>query len=282
MYEYWFMFFIAIIIATTAMTLGVGGALFFSPIFILLFPILGVTVLSPADAFGAALITEVFGFASGLIGYGRKKLIDYKTATSLLIFTVPLAIVGTIIKRQINETGILNLIFGVGLLLLALYIIKNISQKEPPIPSSNSPKRLLIDSDMNEYEYLVCNQNQGRILSGIGGFVTGLISVGVGETVVSTLRIRCGLPMRVATGTSVLVVTITVLSAALTDIATIGVESVPYDLILFTIPGVLIGGQIGAKVASRVDSHTAERLLILIFVIFGGVMAVKALLDLFF
>ena len=39
MYEYWFMFFVAIIVATTAMTLGVGGALFFSPIFILLFPI---------------------------------------------------------------------------------------------------------------------------------------------------------------------------------------------------------------------------------------------------
>ena len=87
-FDYWFMFFFAIIIATVAMTLGVGGALFFSPVFITLFPILGVPTLTPATAFGAALLTEVFGFTSGVLGYSRKKLIDYKTAISLLLITV--------------------------------------------------------------------------------------------------------------------------------------------------------------------------------------------------
>jgi uncharacterized membrane protein YfcA len=281
MFEYWFMFFIAILVATAAMTLGVGGALFFSPIFLILFPILGVPILSPADAFGAALITEVFGFASGLIGYYRKKLIDYKTAFTILVVTVPLAIVGTLVKRFLPDTEILNLVFGIGLLFLAIYVFVNVGKEKQgsPIPGKSAPRRNLTDIDNNTYEYLVCNQMQGRAFTGAGAFITGLISVGVGESVVSTLRIRCGVPMKVATGTSVLVVTLTVLSAALTDVVWLlgstGIESIPLTLIMFTVPGVLIGGQIGAKFASRVSSHTAERLLILTFLVFGGIMTIK-------
>ncbi|MHA2231358.1 MAG: sulfite exporter TauE/SafE family protein [Candidatus Hodarchaeales archaeon] len=281
MFEYWFVFFVAVAIATIAMTLGIGGALLFSPFFIIGFPLLGFDALSPADAFGLALLTEVFGFTSGLAGYSRRKLIDYRTAIVLLAITIPAAIIGTMIKRQFEDPEILNFLFGIGLWLLAAYVVLNTrqSQKGPPVPDADSPKRIIIDKENNRYEYLVCNENQGRALIGLGGFVTGLISVGVGETVVSTLRIRCGLPMRVATGTSVLVVTVTVLSAALTDIALIGVDSVPWEIALFTIPGVLIGGQIGPKIATRVTSEAAEKLLIGVFLSIGTIMLLKAILT---
>lgn len=59
--QYWYMFPIAILVATTAMASGVGGATFFAPIFMLALR------LSPEVAIGAGLITEVFGFASGVI-----------------------------------------------------------------------------------------------------------------------------------------------------------------------------------------------------------------------
>ena len=51
---------ISVLIATTAMASGVGGATFFSPLFIV-----GLR-LAPQVAIGTALITEVFGFACGL------------------------------------------------------------------------------------------------------------------------------------------------------------------------------------------------------------------------
>jgi len=57
--QYWFMLPVAILIATTAMASGVGGATFFAPLFILA---LG---LPPEVAIGTGLIPEVFGFASG-------------------------------------------------------------------------------------------------------------------------------------------------------------------------------------------------------------------------
>lgn len=58
--QYGFMFPVAILIATTAMASGVEGGTFFAPVFILALR------LSPEVAIGTALITEVFGFVSGL------------------------------------------------------------------------------------------------------------------------------------------------------------------------------------------------------------------------
>lgn len=75
--EYWYMFPVSILIATTAMASGVGGATFFSPIFILALR------LPPEVAIGIALITEVFGFASGVFAYAKKRLIDYRLGRAL-------------------------------------------------------------------------------------------------------------------------------------------------------------------------------------------------------
>jgi hypothetical protein len=80
---------LAIVISTIATASGVGGATFFAPLFILA---LGIP---PELAIGTALITEVFGFASGLYAYARKRLIDYRLGAALLVTTIPLALLGT-------------------------------------------------------------------------------------------------------------------------------------------------------------------------------------------
>jgi uncharacterized membrane protein YfcA len=87
--RYWYMLPVAVLIATIAMASGVGGATFFSPLFILA---LG---LPPGVAIGAGLIREVFGFASGLYAYARKRLIDYRLGLALLVVTIPAALLGT-------------------------------------------------------------------------------------------------------------------------------------------------------------------------------------------
>ena len=66
---YWWMCPVSVAVATAAMTFGIGGAVLFSPIFIVFFPLFNVPVLTPADAIGAALMTELVGFSSGLVGY---------------------------------------------------------------------------------------------------------------------------------------------------------------------------------------------------------------------
>ena len=88
-FHYWFMFPIAIFIATAAMSSGVEGATFFSPLFMLArgFP--------PEVAIGTGLITEAFGFASGhLARFVQSGGDTLNTVLSVVIFTVPGVIIG--------------------------------------------------------------------------------------------------------------------------------------------------------------------------------------------
>ena len=89
-FEYWYLFPISVLVAAIVMSSGVGGAVFFSPIFILWLR------LEPSVAVGTALIAELFGFSSGVLAYWRQRLIDFRLARALLVFAVPAAIVGSV------------------------------------------------------------------------------------------------------------------------------------------------------------------------------------------
>ena len=80
--EFWYLLPISIVIATIAMSSGIGGAVFFSPLFMI-----GLG-LEPKIAVGTALATELFGFGSGLSAYMKQKLIDYKLGLNILMFSV--------------------------------------------------------------------------------------------------------------------------------------------------------------------------------------------------
>ena len=105
------------------MASGVEGATFFTPMFILA---LG---LPPEIAIGTGLITEVFGFSSGLFAYARKRTIDYKLGIALLIVTIPLSLLGTFLAGYIPAI-ILKTILGMGLITIALTFLKTPNQIE--------------------------------------------------------------------------------------------------------------------------------------------------------
>ena len=65
--ELWWVFPVSILFSTIAIGSGVSGALFFSPFFML------VVGLSPVQAVGAGLLTEVFGMGNGLRSYVRAR-----------------------------------------------------------------------------------------------------------------------------------------------------------------------------------------------------------------
>ncbi|UCF98319.1 MAG: sulfite exporter TauE/SafE family protein [Spirochaetaceae bacterium] len=70
------------------------------------------------------MITEVFGFASGLYAYARKRLIDYKMGLILILATVPLALLGAWAAGWIPST-ILKVILGVGLFTVAVSFLRS-------------------------------------------------------------------------------------------------------------------------------------------------------------
>lgn len=270
--QYWFVFPISILIATIAMASGVEGATFFSPLFILA---LG---LPPEVAIGTALITEVFGFASGLFAYFRKRLIDYRLGVALLLVTIPLAIVGTVASGIIPAVY-LQVILGVGLFVVALSFLRqpkheDVVNLDAMIRRDYGGPRAatsLVTAEGEEIRYTVCNRTEGRLLSGIGALFMGMVSTGLGEMNGYFLLQRCRVPSKASVATSVFVVAITALIASAGHFVQFarsggGVLLTVLSLCIFTVPGVIIGGQLGSRVASRIPQRALELGLAVLFI----------------
>ena len=284
-FEFWFMLPTAIAIATIAMASGVEGATFFTPLFILA---LGL----PAEvAIGVGLITEVFGFASGVFSYARKKLIDYKLGLMMLIVTIPLAIAGTFLAVYI-DADILKTILGVGLLVIASTFLKAPGKEDIEqmnlIIKKQFPKKIatttLITRDGEEISYTVCNRTEGLTLGAIGALFIGMISTGLGEVNGYFFLKRCKVPSRVSVATSVFIVSITALSASVghfIKFAQAGTETLMlvFSIVVFTIPGVIIGGQIGPLVASRIPQKILEKSLAVLFILVAILMIANVVMN---
>ena len=142
----------------------------------------------------------------------------------------------------------------------------------------------LIAADGEEIRYTVCNRTEGRIIAGVGGLFVGLISTGLGELNGYFLLQRCKVPSKVSVATSVFVVAFTALSAAIGHLVQFiqgggdALETV-FSIVIFTVPGVLLGAQLGAAVASRISQHVLERTLGVLFVLIAVVTLGEAVLG---
>ena len=271
---YWYLMPVSIIFATLATTIGVGGATFFSPFFIL------VLKLRPSVAIGTALITEVFGFTSGILGYSHKKLIDYKLGIKVLTGTIPLAVLGAIFSHLVRS-DYLKIIFGVGLIILAIKFLQKPDSKETRLLDKaierdygEKGKTTITTRSGEVIRYTVCNVHKGRVITAVGGLFVGLISTGLGELNDFFFLRTCRIPSKVATGTSVLIVAATALVASLSHLRYFLVMGKPVlsnvlNMVIFTVPGVILGAQVGSVIASRIKSRFLEFYMSILFILIG-------------
>ncbi len=281
--EYWFLLPVAVLVATIAMASGIGGATFFSPFFLL---VLGLT---PEVAIGTGLITEVFGFASGVTAYVRKRLIDFRLARGLLVGAVPLAILGAWLAPRV-EPGLLKTILGMGLLAVAFSFLRaprreDVERLDQAIEKDarRGWETCLVDASGRRFCYTAHERGTGGLFAAVGGLFEGLISTGLGEMNGYFLLQRCRVPSAVAVATSVFVVAITALSAAgghlFRFVRTGGdVLDTVLSIVVFTVPGVILGAQIGARVASRIPQRVLERGLGVLFLLIAALTLTEAAL----
>ncbi len=189
------------------------------------------------------------------------------------------------------DPDILKTVLGVGLFVVALSFLrapegKDVVRMNSAIDAEyggDKAETCLIDSNGEKICYTVCNRNEGRLIAGVGGLFVGMISTGLGELNGYFLLQRCRVPSRVSVATSVFVVAFTALTAAtghLFQFVQSGSEvlTTVFSIVVFTVPGVIVGGQLGSAVASRISQHTLERALGVLFII----VAALTLWEVFF
>ncbi len=281
---YWFMFPISIAVATTAMLSGIGGAALFTPIFLVVFPLLGpeYPLATPVAAIGVALLTETFGFSSGFIGYFRKRLIDFRGAVPFIAVGVPVAIVGALMA-QFMDPNVLKGTYAMLMLVLAVIMVRHHAAETAPADGDRSvgaadvrEKRTITGRDGTVYTFAKPRHGIGAAATSLGAFLTGMVSVGIGEVVMPQLVKRNRVPVPVAAATSVLVVIVVVASASFTQISAMiasgGINAVPWNLVMYTVPAVIIGGQIGPRLQGKVPQAVMERCIGVLFAVIGFAM----------
>ena len=224
----------ALFIGVSLGLLGSGGSILTVPILVYL--VGEPEKLAIAESLG---IVAAISFV-GAIPYAIKKEIHWK---SLFYFGIP-GMIGTYGGASISEfisATVQLLIFAGVMLLVAFFMIKGRNeQTEKPKTAS---KWLLI--------------SEGLVV----GVLTGLVGVGGGFLIIPALVLLGGLSMRLAVGTSLLIITFKSLIGFLKYMEVLAKQdlSMNWDLILiFSLIGA-IGSFVGKKIGDKVPQNSLKK-----------------------
>lgn len=280
---YWFMFPACILIANVATFSGISGAAFLTPLFLIGFPLMGVPHLTTVGAIGTALFLETSGFGMAVYRYLKLGLPDMRTVYALGAVTLPLGLVGAVLAHHAPAQW-LRIAYGLCMLAIAWLLFGghegatagDVAQPTPPCPAGHA--REVLAADGRRYSYCAEGLGLQRLLSGAGAMLAGLISTGVGEATLPTLIRRSRFPVAVAAATSTLVVAATVLGAAgahLVQLALVGGwKAIPWNLIVWAVPGALIGASTGPRLQGRINERASRLFFAAVFAAIGVVFLV--------
>lgn len=278
-FEFWWMLPVAFCVCLTATSTSVEGAVFFAPIFILLFPWAADVSIAPLEAVFLALSIEIFGFGSALTGYIRRRLVDFDIARQVLVVSVPAGMAFGFLAHSVPAQIILGLLGAMMVLLagamLLAYVQGGIQEAEQE--KVGAPVR--VDAMGRRYWYRYEHGRIGYAWSALGGVLVGFTGVGIGELTTTALVVKDKLPVRVAVGTGILIVFATVLPATLVHayVFSAGEVSVHWNILFMTIPAVACGGQISPFINNRVDGEKMKAFLSFVFLLVGGLLLWRAL-----
>ncbi len=255
---YWLLLPVGVAIALTYTATGIPGANFWVPVFLL-----GLG-LEPRVGFWLALVAMLFSSTSGLIRHTRQGTIQPRLAWRLLAVSVPAAIAGALVTPWV-PTWALSLAFGIFALSFGAFLLRRAlaGKSGPPV------------------------DRVGLFWPAAGGLLTGMISVGLGALLVPRmLASRQFEHHAVAVGTSLLTIFLTSLTAALARVRGAFVDqlrdSLPEILgvMVFVVPAVIVGGQLGPIVARRINRRTMSIYAALVLVTSGILMITRLVLEL--
>jgi uncharacterized protein len=231
--------------------LGLGGGILIVPLLTLGFG------LDLREAVGVSLVSVIMTSSVSAGVYLERHLADLRLGMRLELFTAIGALVGGTIAFLIDERW-LSVLFAALLGYVAVSMLRaDVSSDDEP--GAGPPA------------YEVRNLRIGVVGSTGAGVASALLGVGGGIIKVPLMHLAMGIPLRVATATSNLMVGITAAASAV--IYLIHGEIDPYVAGPIGI-GVFLGASLGSRVAHRIDL----RILRLLFVVVLLYTAVQMLL----
>ena len=242
--------------------LGIGGGVLIVPLLTLGFG------LPLREAVGVSLICVIMTSSAAAGVYLERHVANMRLGMTLELFTAIGALVGGSIAFLLDER-FLSVLFA-ALLLYAAVSMARARAPEPTIdidptdevatPTDAGPPPATLDR-LSGPGYRARNLGLGVVGSVGAGLASGLLGIGGGTVKVPLMHLGMGVPLRVATATSNMMIGITAAAGAVIYVIRGGID--PY-VAGPTAIGVFIGATAGSRLAHRVDVRYLRWLFVLV------------------
>jgi uncharacterized membrane protein YfcA len=263
---------ISIGIGVLAAMTGISGGAFKTPILIILFGI------SAEVAPAASLLSALFVAIVAAADYYRRnpQLIEFRTGTVAMLATIPGSYIGISLKTIVAHAHLLQLAFGIFLFPVA---VKMLFAQSRDMEHSNGHKSMLHFSDLSKHRLAMA-----IISIFLAGVSAGLLGLGGGTIIVPVLCIILQFPILKAAATSMYTMIFTTSAGSIINYAVLTSSVEMTTFLFFGIAmgiGMLIGGPIGTRYASKVNAAWLQRLFgfLLIFPLVKMMTLGQLLLD---
>ncbi len=232
---------IGTLVGIIASIVGIGGGVFFVPVLYFIFH------LEIHEAVGTSLFAILFLSASAFMNYSRMRKVNYKVAFLLEIPTAIGAYIASLLSVYLSSFQI-RLLYSITLYFVSLNLLKKsrLVEKTDNLEQTNVTRKRLI---------------LGMIVSFFAGMIAGTTGSSGGILKTPIMIIFLGLPIKVAVGTSSLMIFFTSLAGV---IGHNQVGQVNYNYGLYLGLGAIIGAQIGSRLAIKMRGRTIRVILAIV------------------
>jgi len=251
------------LIAIVASLTGIGGGIFIVPVLTLLY------TFSPQNAIGTSLTSIIFTAVASTLNYARQRRIYWRTGLILAAVTAPGAYLGAWLTSLLNARD-LGLIFGFFLVLVAVYIITDLSD----LRRSKSQRKESTEKSDSELVKSGKTMAIGAGLSFFGGLASGLLGIGGGLLVVPIMTFAMGMSIHLATATSMFTMIFTSISGVTQHYQA---NHINFESALLLALGAIFGAQVGAYTSKRISGKNLRRVFGVVVIISGINMIIKYL-----
>ncbi len=216
--------------------------------------------MEPYTAVGIALASDVLASAVSAYTYGRNKNLDIRNGLVMMISVLIFTVVGSFVSSLVPSTAMGGFSVFMTFILGIKFILKPVMTTKEAMDAVD-PRRRFIQS-------IIC----GIII----GFICGFVGAGGGMMMLLILTSILGYELKTAVGTSVLIMTFTALTGAISHFS---FGDTPDMLVLsLCVIFTLIWARIAALFANKATPATLNRATGVVLVILGVVIFIfKAL-----
>ena len=268
-------FFVSVFVGVITSMLGIGEG-------VLLVPFLTLAAGIPIQiAIATSLVSTIANSSAASMTYVKDCRLNLRLALWFAITATAGAIIGAQIAAQINRT-LLTEVFAAA--LVATAVVMFLRRKEVDAMQSTRLRDVQYDrfqlggSYTNTMgERLVTYQVRNPLLGLLSGFVagnaSGLLGIGGGIINVPVMTLGMGVPIKVATGTSALIIGLTTAVGAIIYYANGFVQPLLAAIVL---EAVFLGALVGPRLQGKVRNEALTATFAVVLVILASLMLLRS------